>query len=85
VPERLPSGRRDKPVTVRVIDFNADAIDNIKEVGLASTLTIRYYAYYLLTLIHLRRRHLEKCEEINNQFSKVEKALLTNKQHMVNT
>ncbi len=32
VPVRLPNDRRDVSVTVRVIDLNADAMDNIKEV-----------------------------------------------------
>ena len=32
VPVRLPSGGRDVPVNVRVIDLNADAMDNIMEV-----------------------------------------------------
>ena len=32
VPVRLPSGGRDVPINVRVIDLNADAMDNIMEV-----------------------------------------------------
>ena len=32
MPVRLPSGGRDVPVNVRVIDLNADAMDNIMEV-----------------------------------------------------